>query len=422
MLFRSIKVAEVNRDTSFDKAKSLIQWQKESWFQQWQDNPLLIIDRIIKDSKTYLSQIEKNKTLIIEIDKLKIEIENTKVSLINIYNVFPEWKEKIHLQSISLKDIVSFGSRVQTDVNLLKQNIDQVALIIEKSTTFLSEFYQQHVDINEFRLQELVSYNNITHDELFVAKIHEDINRIGGAIKLIENQKANLNKTKPTFDENETLSSLTMLISNLDNQKQQLNREIGEKRNQLDVDLLKTASIKDKINDLDLLKKEYQLWEELRQDFGGNDGKEFRKIAQSFVLNHLLQSANLYLRQFTERYLLECQPGSLTILVRDLYQASLGGTSNLSGGESFLVSLSLALGLSSLNQNGFSIDILFIDEGFGTLSNDYLNTVMDTLERLHELNGKKVGIISHMEGLRERIKTQIQVRRIDNSRSEIVMT
>ena len=66
-----------------------------------------------------------------------------------------------------------------------------------------------------------------------------------------------------------------------------------------------------------------------------------------------------------------------------------------------------------------SVDTLFIDEGFGTLSSDYLNTVMDTLEKLHQMGGKKVGIISHVEGLKERIKTQIQVRRIDSSRSEI---
>ena len=91
----------------------------------------------------------------------------------------------------------------------------------------------------------------------------------------------------------------------------------------------------------------------------------------------------------------------------------------LSGGESFLVSLSLALGLSSLSRQSLSVDTLFIDEGFGTLSSDYLNTVMDTLEKLHQMGGKKVGIISHVEGLKERIKTQIQVRRIDSSRSEI---
>ena len=416
-----IKSCNENKEASFAKAKELISWPEEMWLNQWNTEPLVIIERITKKSKEYLSQVEKGKELKIQIDKLKSEIGNTRATLINIYNVFPEWKEEIHLESIALKEIVSFGSRVQTDVNLLKQNMDLVTTAIEKSSALLDDFYKQYPQIDELRLKELVACNSISDDEAAISKIQEDTNRIAGALKLIDSQIKVLNDTKPLFDEADTLSTLTAMLSSLDNQKQQFNREIGEKRNQLDTDSVKALSIKDKVAELEGLKKEYQLWEELRQDFGGNDGKEFRKIAQSFVLNHLLQSANQYLRQFTERYLLECQPGSLTILVRDLYQASLGGTSNLSGGESFLVSLSLALGLSSLNQNGFSIDILFIDEGFGTLSSEYLNTVMDTLERLHELNGKKVGIISHMEGLRERIKTQIQVKRIDNSRSEIVV-
>ena len=137
-------------------------------------------------------------------------------------------------------------------------------------------------------------------------------------------------------------------------------------------------------------------------------------------LKELLAGANFYLQRLTDRYELECQAGSLTILLRDFHQ---GGSARpactLSGGESFLVSLSLALGLSSLSRQSLSVDTLFIDEGFGTLSSDYLNTVMDTLEKLHQMGGKKVGIISHVEGLKERIKTQIQVRRIDSSRSEI---
>ena len=170
----------------------------------------------------------------------------------------------------------------------------------------------------------------------------------------------------------------------------------------------------------DRLQRIYRQWERLSFHFGDAKGTKFRNIAQSFVLKELLNGANTYLRRLTDRYELACQAGSLTILLRDYYQGgSARPTSTLSGGESFLVSLSLALGLSSLNQHRLSTDMLFIDEGFGTLSEDYLNTVMDTLERLHQLGGKKVGIISHVEGLRERIKTQIQVNRIDNSRSEI---
>ena len=91
----------------------------------------------------------------------------------------------------------------------------------------------------------------------------------------------------------------------------------------------------------------------------------------------------------------------------------------LSGGETFLVSLSLALGLSSLSHGSLKVNILFIDEGFGTLSSEYLNTVMEALENLHQIGGRKVGIISHIESLRERVPTQIRVKRHGNSSSTV---
>ena len=117
---------------------------------------------------------------------------------------------------------------------------------------------------------------------------------------------------------------------------------------------------------------------------------------------------------------MECPPGGLTILLRDEYQGGVKRpTSTISGGESFLVSLALALGLSSLNRKSLSVDVLFIDEGFGTLDSDYLNTVMESLERLHQIGGKKVGIISHVEALRERIATQIHVERVNHTLSRV---
>ena len=158
-------------------------------------------------------------------------------------------------------------------------------------------------------------------------------------------------------------------------------------------------------------------WAGVAALFGSADGKKFRNIAQSYVLRQLLAGANHYLSRLTDRYRMECPPGGLTILLRDEYQGGVKRpTSTISGGESFLVSLALALGLSSLNRKSLSVDMLFIDEGFGTLDSDYLNTVMEALEKLHQIGGKKVGIISHVEGLKERIKTQIQVRRIDSSK------
>lgn len=410
-----------HKDLSFDAAKQLIRWDENEWLELWNNTPELFINKLQEASDFYISQINQKARLETDLQKMLTEISNTKASLINIYEIFPHWKNEIHLESIELPDIVTFGSTLKTEINLLKQSIDNANHVIENSNRLLNDFYQENSDFTESYLMQLIHYQTIREDEAKQIEKQDSMNRIEGGINLLKEQLDKLYSIKPTMNENENINSISLLLEELDQKKQSLNRSIGEKSNQLKIDEQKNSLIRDKLIELEKIKKEYQLWDELRQDFGGNDGKEFRKIAQSFVLNHLLQGANQYLRQFTERYSLECQPGSLTILVRDLYQASLGGVSNLSGGESFLVSLSLALGLSSLNQSGFSVDILFIDEGFGTLSAEYLNTVMDALERLHELNGKKVGIISHMEGLRERIKTQIQVKRIDNSRSEILI-
>ena len=167
-------------------------------------------------------------------------------------------------------------------------------------------------------------------------------------------------------------------------------------------------------------KKEVENWAGVAALFGSADGKKFRNIAQSYVLRQLLAGANNYLSRLTDRYRMECPPGGLTILLRDEYQGGVKRpTSTISGGESFLVSLALALGLSALNRKSLSVDVLFIDEGFGTLDSDYLNTVMEALEKLHQIGGKKVGIISHVEALRERIATQIHVERVNNTLSRV---
>jgi exonuclease SbcC len=117
------------------------------------------------------------------------------------------------------------------------------------------------------------------------------------------------------------------------------------------------------------------------------------------------------LSRFNGRYELVASPGKLVILVRDLLQGDLTSVNTLSGGESFMVSLALALALSSTMGRVFTVDTLFIDEGFGSLSENYLDNVIETLNRLYEIGERRVGIISHVEALKERITTQIQVYR-----------
>ena len=150
-------------------------------------------------------------------------------------------------------------------------------------------------------------------------------------------------------------------------------------------------------------------WRILYDMFGDSEGKKFRKIAQSYILAELIHSANHYMKSLSDRYRLRVEPGTFVIQVEDAWQGyAVRSAATISGGESFLVSLSLALALSDIGSN-FSVDTLFIDEGFGSLSGDVLQNAISTLRLLHSKSGRKVGIISHVEELRERIPIQINV-------------
>lgn len=168
----------------------------------------------------------------------------------------------------------------------------------------------------------------------------------------------------------------------------------------------KTSQIADQERDL-------ESWRILKDLIGSHDGAKFRRFAQGVSLDILTHHANRHLRKLSQRYLLQRQKNNeLALEIVDLDQA---GTTrpmaSLSGGETFLVSLALALGLSDLAGRNVQIDSLFIDEGFGSLDSDALDAAISTLEALHQDN-KTIGIISHVELLKERISTKIVVRKL----------
>ncbi len=154
-------------------------------------------------------------------------------------------------------------------------------------------------------------------------------------------------------------------------------------------------------------------WGRMNELIGSADGKKFRNYAQQFTLDVLLGYANSHLSQLAKRYRLEriaaAAGPSLGLMVRD---QDMGGeirsVNSLSGGESFLVSLALALGLASLSSNRVRVESLFIDEGFGSLDSETLRVAMDALDGLQSM-GRKVGVISHVQEMTERIATRILV-------------
>ena len=163
-------------------------------------------------------------------------------------------------------------------------------------------------------------------------------------------------------------------------------------------------------------------WNVLNNYFGG---ARFRTLVQTYILRPLLNNANIYLSKITDRYTLTCSEENeqLSIFVLDrYYKDEVRSVTVLSGGERFMVSLALSLALSSLNRPDLNVNILFIDEGFGTLDEKSLDSVMQTLETLQEIAGqqnRRVGIISHREELIERIPVQINVLKKGAGRSVV---
>ena len=180
------------------------------------------------------------------------------------------------------------------------------------------------------------------------------------------------------------------------------------------------ALLREKTAALAVQQIEGSRWATLYELIGSADGKKYRNFAQGLTFDIMIGHANRQLVNMSDRYLLvRSADHPLGLNVIDNYQAGeVRSTLNLSGGESFIVSLALALGLSQMSSRNVRVDSLFLDEGFGTLDEDALDTALQTLAALQQ-NGKIIGIISHVPALKERISTQIRVHPISGGRSRL---
>jgi exonuclease SbcC len=199
-----------------------------------------------------------------------------------------------------------------------------------------------------------------------------------------------------------------------------LQQDIGAIRQKLDNNNALKRRQAERLQAIEAQTRESGRWDRLHELIGSADGKKFRNFAQGLTFELMIGHANRQLQKMTDRYLLvrdKDQPLELNVM--DNYQAGeIRSTKNLSGGESFLVSLSLALGLSQMSSRNVRVDSLFLDEGFGTLDEESLDTALETLAGLQQ-EGKLIGVISHVGALRERIPTQIQVTPRSGGRSAL---
>lgn len=240
------------------------------------------------------------------------------------------------------------------------------------------------------------------------AKRKEEKASAYGRLKSIEEQLAAEEKRALTAEKAEPLRARADAVKE---RADAVSLQLIEAQSRLKSDDAHREQAQKSASRIEALRSRCALWQELSDLIGSADGKKFRMIAQRYTFRILLASADDALQSMTPRYRLA--PSGEWGLGIDVIDGDMGAkrrtSQNLSGGETFLLSLALALGLSRMGGSNLKVDTLFLDEGFGTLDEETLSHALGALERLHAAKGKLIGVISHVQGVRERIATHISV-------------
>lgn len=290
---------------------------------------------------------------------------------------------------------------------------------VNKIKEWLDDYNQKH---NQFltrdELYELLSLSSdwIDTERTALQTIDEEVTK---AASIHKERAQLLTSHQQKIISERALSDLTELHRTTKSDAEERKRIKGEINFTLQQDEANKGKIGDLLKSITAQLSITENWGKLNDIIGSADGKKFRQIAQEYTLDALLGYANIHLEILTNRYTIERIPSTLGLQVVD---QDMGGevrtVYSLSGGESFLISLALALGLASLSSSRMRVESLFIDEGFGSLDPATLNIAMDALERLHN-QGRKVGVISHVQEMTERIPVQIRVSKMASGRSKV---
>jgi exonuclease SbcC len=306
--------------------------------------------------------------------------------------------------------------QTEKDIASLRQH---AATFTQKIHEWLTAFNSRNtLALDEERLSQLLTYD-VTWIETERIALRAIDDAITQAQSILQERTAQLQQHEQQRLSERSAEARTELLNIV---RTDLQQQV-QRKNEIGFQLQQDIANKQKIGDLLGIIKAKELvaenWAKLNDIVGSADGKKFRLIAQEYTLDVLLSYANVHLGMLSNRYLLQRIPNTLGLQVIDQDMGDEVRTVySLSGGESFLASLALALGLASLSSSRMQVESLFIDEGFGSLDPATLNIAMDALERLHN-QGRKVGVISHVQEMTERIPVQIKVSKQQSGKSKV---
>ncbi|MEE3650708.1 MULTISPECIES: AAA family ATPase [unclassified Brenneria] len=307
-------------------------------------------------------------------------------------------------------------SRLTGELTGVQQQQTRVAALHQQAALSFAQALQDSIFADEPAFKRAL-LNEQERDELRdrKEKLHREWQQAAALYQQAEQLLNRHQQQRPeTLAAEETPLALQQRLLELSERLKTNLQQQGEIRQQLTTDQRHRQNQQALLAEIAHSQQHYDDWSCLNELIGSQKGDKFRKFAQGLTLDHLVYLANLQLARLHGRYLLQRQANDeLKLQIVDTWQAdALRDTRTLSGGESFLVSLALALALSDLVSNKTSIDSLFLDEGFGTLDAETLDTALDALDNLNAA-GKTIGVISHVEAMKERIPVQIKVAKVN---------
>jgi len=310
--------------------------------------------------------------------------------------------------------------RVQIGAELKAQQERLQALQSEDDelTQKIADWRARHPELDDGGLEDLLRVDDTQLSELRHRLQHNE-KAIEQAKVLLQERDQRLADHQAQHNGNLDAEQLASALAELQNQFNLSEQQCAELRAEQAEDQRRQNANQALAQQIADAYAEYQRWARLNALIGSATGDTFRKIAQAYNLDLLVHHANVQLRQLVKRYRLKRGGSMLGLLVMDTEMGDeLRSVHSLSGGETFLVSLALALGLASMASSTLKIESLFIDEGFGSLDPESLQLAMDALDGL-QAQGRKVAVISHVQEMHERIPVQIQVQRQGNGLSTL---
>jgi exonuclease SbcC len=424
--------AELNKTTALKEArkkdvvaavevvKSIVKGTK--WQDVWSNDRDGFWKELCDAVATHKEAIQKQTGLLEEKRTVSTTARTVKGVLSEIETMVPTWKAIEALPAKELSSLEETAKNLKDDLLIETQNVNNADKAANQAASKVDTFLSGNQNYDREKLMQLSAYTQETIEaiEKHQKDLGESLIAADASVKTLTKQANEHAAKRPEFEEGETQESLEAKVTECDDTILDLNSKATLLDQELETDTKNAEKVGDLAAEAESLRQTWVKWDRLNNLVGDATGNKFRKVAQSYVLGSLVTAANHYMRELTDRYALKVVPGTFIISVEDAYQGYASRpASTISGGESFLVSLSLALALSDIGDT-LSVDTIFIDEGFGTLSGVPLQNAVNTLKSLRTKAGRHVGIISHIEELQEKIPVRIQVEKSERTSSSSV--